>query len=318
MANWQSQGGTWITAPCAVRVDPYRLALFAVGTDHAVHARWRTPSGWGAWESLGGIVVAAPFAVSRGDGTVDLFCVSHDHSVSHRSWNGRAWGAWQPLHCEAGGAAITAPHTVWSGPDEINAFVLATNLEVRHLRRTGDKWHTLAPLGGPMASAPQVISRLPGQLDVFATGADGRVHHQATGPQGWTGWQPISESRATSRPCPVACGPDRCDVYFLGTDRMLYRQSWQGEWTEPSCLEGTIVDQPRAAWLPERGTDIFVVGEDRSIWHRTLLGSGTTWWRSLGGQAYSDISLVVHDKDRVELFVLGRDSAVWHRTLALS
>jgi hypothetical protein len=310
--TWESRGGTWIAGPCAVSVGARRLALFCVGTDHAVYVRWRTDGRWDDWESLGGMMVAAPYAVS-GTG-LDLFCVSQDHSVCYRSWHDGAWRPWQPLRAEAGGAALTPPEAVWSGTGRLDAVMLAADLQVRHRQRADDRWTDWGRLPGRMIGPPRAVSRTDGTVDVIGPGVDGRLYHAAQKGGAWTGWAPIDDRTATSSPTVVASGPDRLDVYFLGVDRMLYHCRWEGGWSTGPCLEGTITEPPRAAFWPEVGTDIFAVGEDRAIWYRPLRHARRTWWRSLGGQAYSGISLVPQDPGHAEIFVLGRDSAVWHRT----
>ena len=84
----------------------------------------------------------------------------------------------------------------------------------------------------PAGAAVTAVSRHPNKLDAFVVDAGGRVLTAATddgidhGP--WRGWWEIQGGRA--RPgAPVACvhrGPNRRDVFGVGTDGKLYTAAW--------------------------------------------------------------------------------------------
>jgi len=75
--------------------------------------------------------------------------------------------------------------------------------------------------------------------------------------------------RLCGKPKAVAWGPNRLDLFVVGTDHQLYHKAWNGSVWQPSLtgyepLGGIILGDPEAvAWGPNR-LDIFVVGTDHA------------------------------------------------------
>ena len=89
---------------------------------------------------------------------------------------------------------------------------------------------------------------------------------------------PTTSIRAASARRPpevVAWGPNRLDVFVLGTDHALYHKWWDGANWGPSLtgweyLGGICASAPKVvAWGPNR-LDIFVLGMDLALYHK--------WW----------------------------------------
>jgi hypothetical protein len=82
----------------------------------------------------------------------------------------------------------------------------------------------------------------------------------------------------------VAWGPNRLDVFVVGTDRSLYHKWWNGSSWGPSLTGyeyqgGLIVGNPTAvAWGANR-LDVFVVGLDFALYHKWW--NGSSWGPSL-------------------------------------
>ena len=82
----------------------------------------------------------------------------------------------------------------------------------------------------------------------------------------------------------VSWGPNRLDVFVIGTDRALYHKWWDGSAWRPSLtgyerLGGVCISAPRAvAWAPNR-LDVFVVGTDGALYHKWW--DGSAWGPSL-------------------------------------
>src|SRR2546425_12864819 len=91
---------------------------------------------------------------------------------------------------------------------------------------------------------------------------------------------------SVSGPEAVRWGPNRIDVFVLGTDRALYHKWWDGAAWKPSLtgyedMGGLIQGQPKAvAWGPNR-LDVFVKGTDRALYHKWW--EGAAWGPSLAG-----------------------------------
>jgi len=84
----------------------------------------------------------------------------------------------------------------------------------------------------------------------------------------------------------VAWGPNRLDVFVIGTDSALYHKWWSGSAWGPSLtgyeyMGGACQREPRAvAWGPNR-LDVFVIGTDSALYHKWW--NGAAWGPSLTG-----------------------------------
>ncbi len=311
METWENLGGTWIGGPAVVAGPAGTSYVFVVGADHRLYAGRTSPAHSIEWENLGGLMSTAPNVVAGG-GRMDVFAVSPDASVCHRAHFHGKWSPWRPLGCIVGGAPLTVPHGARPDQDRLDLVVLNSALSVQHRRLENESWSAWTTVAEESFGEPAILYRGPQNLDLVARGADGRLHHAAQVRGEWSSPRPAGPDRTVVGPALIG-SPDGVDLYYVGLDRMLYLRQWDGKWGESVCLEGTITERPTVVGRPDGGVDIFVVGEDRAIWHRSSTAAVTTWWRSLGGQAYSGIG-VTGSSDRLDLFVLGRDSAVWRRS----
>jgi hypothetical protein len=84
-------------------------------------------------------------------------------------------------------------------------------------------------------------------------------------------------------------GPNRLDVFVIGTDSALYHKWWNGSAWGPSLtgyenMGGVCTSRPRVtAWGPNR-LDVFVTGTDSALYHKWW--NGSAWGPSLPGYEY--------------------------------
>jgi hypothetical protein len=84
----------------------------------------------------------------------------------------------------------------------------------------------------------------------------------------------------------VAWGPNRLDVFVIGTNSQLYHKWWNGSAWGPSltgyeAMGGVCTSQPRVtSWGPNR-LDVFVTGTDSALYHKWW--NGSAWGPSLTG-----------------------------------
>jgi hypothetical protein len=132
-------------------------------------------------------------------------------------------------------------------------------------------------------------------------------------PLQWWPWQSLG-GIVLSAPEAVARGPNRLDVFAVGTDHAMWHRWWDGNaWGGWESLGGVLTSRPNAvAWGPNR-LDAFVVGTDNAVWHRWWDGNSWGGWDSLGGSVFSEVSAVSWGAGRLDLFAIGTDNAVWHR-----
>ncbi len=84
---------------------------------------------------------------------------------------------------------------------------------------------------------------------------------------------------------------------------------WQGwESLGGFCTDGVGV----SSWADNR-LDCFVVGNDRSLYHKWWDGSAWRGYENLGGNIYSNPAAVSWAANRIDVFALGGDHAMWHR-----
>jgi len=158
---------------------------------------------------------------------------------------------------------------------------------------------------------------------MFSAGQVTRMQACLDGPRNQIGLGSGGSSapRPSSGPL-VAWGPNRLDVFVLGTDRALYHKAWDGSAWRPSTsgyagLGGICTSVPQAlAWGPNR-LDVFVTGTDRALYHKAWDGSA---WRpsisgyaNLGGTVVGTPRAVSWGANRLDVFVLGTDNALYHK-----
>ena len=129
----------------------------------------------------------------------------------------------------------------------------------------------------------------------------------------WGGWESLG-GILESPPQAVAWGPNRLDVFVVGTDSAMWHRWWDGAaWGGWESLGGILESPPQAvAWGPNR-LDVFAVGTDLAMWHRWWDGAAWGGWESLGGILTSPPSAVSWSANRLDIFAVGTDSAMWHR-----
>jgi hypothetical protein len=122
----------------------------------------------------------------------------------------------------------------------------------------------------------------------------------------------------------VSWGPERLDIFVIGTDAALYHKYWSPStgWG-PSIggyerLGGVILGNPMTvSWAFER-LDIFVIGTDRALYHKywspsTGWGPSVNDYERLGGVIVGSPTVVSWGPERLDIFVRGTDLALYHK-----
>jgi hypothetical protein len=128
----------------------------------------------------------------------------------------------------------------------------------------------------------------------------------------WGGWESLGGT-VVSPPATVSWGPDRLDVFALGTDHALWHRWWDGaNWGGWESLGGVLTSPPEAvSWGPDR-LDVFALGTDHALWHRWWDGANWGGWETLEGVLTRRPQAVSWAPDRLDVFGVGMDNAVWH------
>jgi serine protease AprX len=153
------------------------------------------------------------------------------------------------------------------------------------------------------------------------------------GPAGWDQYSGAGIIRgkaaydATARPASnsgpaVSWGPNRLDVFVIGTNSGLYHKWWNGSAWGPSVtgyeyMGGVIVGSPEVvSWGPNR-LDAFVIGTDSALYHKWW--NGSAWGPSVTGYEYMGGIILGHPKlvswgpNRLDVFVIGTNSGLYHK-----
>ncbi len=291
---------------------PNRLDIFGLGTDNRMYHKWYNGS-WGpshsGWEPHGappgGVFNSLPAVVSTGPNLLDIFCVGTANQMYHQWYNG-SWGpsqtSWEPHGAPPGGPFNSLPAVVSTGPNLLDIFGMGTANQMYHQwyngnwgpSQTGWEFHNEA--GGGFKSPPAVVSTGPNRLDIFCVGTDNQMYHQwyngSWGPS-QTGWEPHGAPPGgafNSPPAVVSTGPNRLDIFCVGTDNQMYHQWYNGSWGpsqtswEPhggefNCAAAVVSTGPNLL-------DIFCLGannEMRHQWYNGGWGPSITDWEDLGG-----------------------------------
>ena len=116
------------------------------------------------------------------------------------------------------------------------------------------------------------------------------------------------------QPAAVSWGPNRLDIFTVGTDSALWHRWWDGsKWGGWESLGGALISAPTAvSWAANR-IDIFALDKNAALNHKWF--DGTSWggWESLGGTLTSPLSVVSWGSNRIDVFGLGTDRALWTR-----
>jgi hypothetical protein len=172
------------------------------------------------------------------------------------------------------------------------------------------KWHAWQGLGPAGSSGLGVSSWAEGRLDLFANG-DGSLLHKAWDGH-WSDWQTI-QGDFKGAPTAVSWGPNRIDVFVLGTDDHVGHMWWDGaKWNGWQDLGGPFASAPAvASWAAGR-LDLFIRGNDSGLWHRAWNGQWTAWEKPIQGVFKDDPTAVSWGPNRIDVLVRGVDDHVGH------
>ncbi len=345
--RWPAQGSTsraphgGMVGPTVRRQDNLDIVIADAGG--AVRTAAWEPSfadGWHGWWPIGNVRVPAGapvHAVSRGPDKLDIFVTDEAGVVRTAAWEpafADGWHGWWELAGgrAAPGAAVTA---VSRGPDKLDVFVVGTDGRVWTAAwqpAFADGWHGWWPIGNvrvPAGAPVHAVSRGPDKLDIFVTDEAGVVRTAAWEPafaDGWHGWWELAGGRAApgAAVTAVSRGPDKLDVFVVGTDGRVWTAAWQPAFADGWHGWWPIGNVRVPAGAPvhavSRGPDkldIFVTDEAGVVrtaaWEPAFADGWHGWWELAGGRAApgAAVTAVSRGPDKLDVFVVGTDGRVW-------
>jgi hypothetical protein len=175
-------------------------------------------------------------------------------------------------------------------------------------------------LGDTNSSQFQTVAaawRSAADLDVFLVGGDKAMYHKYYSGVTW-GPQPGFEPRngpLTTAPSVVAWDADRIDIFALGEESELLRQTWSRSdgWRDWGMIDGerTTYAPTAVSWAQGR-LDVFVVGSvDHALYHHFANTDDKWQVENLGGYLAGRPSAVSQATGSVEVYVRGGDAGLW-------
>jgi len=170
-----------------------QVSVFLRGTDATLQASDLGSGSFTPWRSLGGQLSSAPGAEGRGGSTTDVFVRGTNVAMYQRYFTpSGGWSGWYGL----GGSMLSAPgvternggqyvDTYYRGPD--NGIVAKS--WVSGVGWTAENKTALDP--GLTLSAPALVSRGSGRLDVIVRGTNDLVYIDVWNGSAWSGWARI-------------------------------------------------------------------------------------------------------------------------------
>lgn len=310
--------------------------LAAAATVNCLRRRaWAVTGGWSPWARVPNVprLTFSPAATASPAGPIGgpyvwvYGVTADDFSLGYVKWNGRHWGSWQNL----GGKWTSSPGAC---PTDLGGqFVYCRGVDNAIYQNDGlvQHWDTL---GGAFTSAPAAAFRTKlfggTGIDVFARGGDYAIWQRAYRGN-WSDWLSVGGS-LTSAPAVASGGTTLLDVFARGNDNRLWHRNWdenrenRGTWTNWESLGGSFTSAPAAvAWGGNAGLpyqsyvaqhlDVFGLGNDRALWHRSLDHGRWSAWESLGGQNIAgDPTVASWGAGRLDVFVLTTGGQLWTRS----
>lgn len=165
-----------------------------------------------------------------------------------------------------------------------------------------------------------------GDRDIFWIGRDYAMYHTQWANIDLIPWDPYSPGvleylggNWTTPPVAIVSAPNRVDFFALSTDYSVCHRSYNSaavpgsqfspEWED---LGGYLTSTPAVVSTAENRIDLFGLGPDQSMLHRSWDGSAWGNWQELGG-AFSTLPVVVPDESGgFDIFARGLDFLIYH------
>jgi hypothetical protein len=345
---------TWIAPGVDGRLEVFAVGADHGGGQSLWH-RWQAPSGngWSDWCSHGTPPDASglrwsPAVASAPDGSLEVFVVGDDlqpdglgsggalHSTSQITRDG-GWSRWRSYPTD-GPNLFGSPAVVRNADGHLELVVLGDDGALWHMRQTGPNsvWSQWVSHGAPpgllLNSAPSVAAGEDGRLDVFIVSQEAVLWHigKTAANSDWSDWtshgSPSGVSFGSDSTPVVAHSADgHLELFIVGNDGRLWQMGQSvpnGGWSAwrpheaPSGIKFLRL-RPAVASGQDRQLEVFVVGDDASLWHLRQTGPDdvSPQWFSRGAPAVAGLvgsPAVAADADGgMQLFVMGTDGALW-------
>jgi len=126
-------------------------------------------------------------------------------------------------------------------------------------------------LGGVLNTAVKAVSwTLDGsRIDIFSRDCNYFFVHKVY-TSNWGAWEALGPGVFQSEPTIVSWGPNRIDIFGVGTDSQCYTKFWNGSNFSPTwvSLGGILTSPPTAISWGVNRIDLFVLGTDGACYQQ--------------------------------------------------
>jgi hypothetical protein len=251
------------------------------------------------------------------DGRLEAFGLGADQQVWHlvQASDG-SWGEWARLS-EAPVPLIGGPSIGTAADGRLEVFVTAGDNTLWTIsQRAPDSWFTASwfSIATGVQGRPGVANDANGDLLVVVrnTGDDLGLIRSTPGQPGWLPMASLG-GVITSNPAAGVDANGIVQVVATGMDQALWNIgiAANGAIIPWSSVGGAWKGDPVVA-LRYGVLDVFVHGNDDTLWLQSKGASGWSGWTGLGGRIIGNPAAVFNWDGRVEAFVIGTDRGLWH------
>ncbi len=288
-----------------------------------------------SWESSNQQDFVSPAAVSRRADTVAVFATSVDGVIMTKVWDQSRDSYWPSDQgwFSLGGTGTIYPVAISRKPDVVD--LVARDLTGKPKNKvwteakgeyfpSNEGWLDIGPPESSeiIDSKPELISRVPSVLEVFARHPDGSVRRQVWDSTWMQEWENLGGCGVGSLAA-VTRRKDIIDVYCRWNDGTVRSKVWraaQESWwpgqTAWFDLGGRGFDSPAVVARRSDKIDLFIRWDDGTIRSKVWDDSrGSYWpsdtdWFNLGGAATSKPVAVCRNSASIALFTRWKDGSV--------
>ena len=188
--GWTSLGNYMASDPGAVSFGG-KLYLVFRGGDNVPYVDVFNGTSWSGFSSLGGSVSGNPSVLNyAAESELDVYFNTSVSQIWKTTYNGSSWGSWTNM----GSGYVGDPYITTYGNDlEVYARGTDNQIYTRYWSYSSQSWSGWASLGGRLASGPYALQYGSSELDVFATGTDGKTYKDTFTPtNGWGGFSALN------------------------------------------------------------------------------------------------------------------------------
>lgn len=119
------------------------------------------------------------------------------------------------------------PAATFQSPSRLDLVVQANNGYLYHAVQGGLIWNPFRLLsGGPVTSAPDIVSRYQGSLDLFVRGPNNTILHRVWINGAWGNWVDLGGNSRSGPAATTYANGARLMVFVRGTDGAIWYRAW--------------------------------------------------------------------------------------------